>query len=384
MGGARIVDVEVERFWDLWQRGASLRGVARLTGRDQWSVRQVIGSAGGIRPPTPRRDQRHLTFEEREEISRGLAADESFQQIGERLGRSRVTVWREVSRNGGREGYRAAAADAAAGERARRPKPGKLEASPLLAELVEEKLQLRWAPAQIAGWLRRTYPDKPELWVSHETIYRTLFIQARGSLKKELTAHLRTRRTMRRPKGSSQHHGQGRGSIRDQVHISQRPPEADDRAVPGHWEGDLLLGSGRSAIATLVERASRYVMLVKVEGMKTSQVVPALTEQVQTLPVQLRRSLAWDQGKEMADHVRFTIDTGVQVYFCDPASPWQRGSNENTNGLLRQYFPKGTSLKTLTQAELDAVAAELNGRPRKTLQFMTPSEALADLVAPTP
>ena len=384
MGGARIDDVEVERFWDLWQQGVSLRGVARRTGRDAWSVAKIIGSAGGIRPPARGRDGRHLTVAEREEISRGLAAGESYQQIGERLGRSRVTVWREVTRNGGRDSYRAATAETAARERARRPKTGKLETSPLLAELVEAKLKLRWAPVQIAGWLRRTFPDQPELWVSHETIYRTLFIQARGSLKKELTAHLRTRRTMRRPKGTSQRRGHGSGGIRDQVHISERPAEADDRAVPGHWEGDLLLGKGRSAIATLVERSTRYVMLVKVDGMKTSQVVPALTQQVQTLPVQLRRSLTWDQGKEMADHVQFTIDTGVQVYFCDPASPWQRGSNENTNGLLRQYFPKGTSLKNLTQAELDAVAAELNGRPRKTLEFMTPSEALAGLVAPTP
>jgi IS30 family transposase len=299
------------------------------------------------------------------------------------LGRSASTVSREVKRNGGRDAYRAAVAETAAWQRAKRPKTCKLH-DPLLRMLVQAKLDVRWSPAQIAGWLARTFPESPELQVSHETIYRSLYIQSRGALRKDLTAKLRTRRTLRIPKTRSHRRGQGRGQLHDIVHVSERPAEAEDRAVPGHWEGDLLLGKGMSGIATLVERTSRFVMLVELEGIKSEQVLAALAEHILTLPEQLRRSLTWDQGVEMARHAQFTIDTGLQIYICDPKSPWQRGSNENTNGLLRQYFPKRVAdFRTLTQADLDAVAAELNGRPRKTLGFMTPSEKFTEAVAAT-
>jgi IS30 family transposase len=262
-------------------------------------------------------------------------------------------------------------------------RPSRVRSRPTGDAPVAAKLEQRWSPEQIAGWLKRTYPQDPELQVSHETIYRTLFVQSRGALKRELTEHLRTRRRIRRPGGRNYRRTDGRGQLVDIVHISQRPAEAEDRAVPGHWEGDLILGKGMSAIGTLVERSTRFLLLIHLERIKSEHVVGELTRHVQTLPDQLRRSVTWDQGKEMALHANFTIDTGIQVYFCDPKSPWQRGTNENTNGLLRQYFPKRTDLKPYSQADLDAIAAELNGRPRKTLEFMTPSEKFAEAVAAT-
>jgi IS30 family transposase len=314
---------------------------------------------------------------EREEISRGVAAGESCRQIAARLGRAPATVSRELARNGGRHRYRAQPADAAAYRRAQRPKTAKLVTEPRLRVVVEAKLALRWSPEQIAGWLPLAYPQDPVMRVSHETIYLSLFVQSRGALRRELQRCLRTGRAMRYPRGKRL--PQGRGQLRDVVLLSERPAEAEDRAVPGHWEGDLLLGKRPSAVATLVERTSRYLTLVALpEGYKAEQVRPALAAAVARLPEQLRRSLTWDQGKEMAEHTRFTVDTGVQVYFCDPRSPWQRGSNENTNGLLRQYLSRGADLGQLDQAALDAIAAELNGRPRQTLGFKAPSQALAE------
>ena len=321
------------------------------------------------------RSARQLCLAEREEISRGLAEGRSVRVIAARIGRSPSTVCREVVRNGGRRRYRAAAAEDRAWVQGCRPKVAKLAGDPVLRAVVEEKLGLQWSPQQISGWLRVEFADRAEMQVSHETIYMSLFVQTRGALRRELAHELRRGRVNRYPRGYSRMNGQGR--IRDVVHISERPAEANDRAVPGHWEGDLVYGSANSCIATLVERQSRFVMLVKIPGRHTSaEVVRALTDHVQSLPTELFRSLTWDQGKEMALHQQFTIDTGVQIYFCDPKSPWQRGTNENTNGLLRQYFPKGRSLAAVSQDDLDEVAARLNGRPRQTLGFMTPSQIL--------
>jgi IS30 family transposase len=317
---------------------------------------------------------------EREEISRGIARRDSAREIGRLLGRSHTTISREIVRSGGRKHYRAHFADEESWERSRRPKASKLERCAALRELVACLLACDHSPEQIAGYLARRYPDNEQMRVSHETIYRALFVQSRGTLRRELTRHLRTRRSKRHARGATDS-GQGRGQIQDMVMISERPPEVADRAVPGHWEGDLLMGTKTSAIATLVERRTRYVQLVALpNGFKAEPVRQALVASIQTLPEQLCRSLTWDQGHEMAQHKQLTIDTGVQIYFCDPRSPWQRGSNENTNGLLRQYFPKGRSLKDITQAQLDEVAALLNGRPRKTLGFMTPAETLAEVL----
>jgi IS30 family transposase len=324
-----------------------------------------------------------LSTAEREEISRGLARGDGFRAIGRAIGRSHPTVSREVNRNGGRARYRAQRAEAAAWERARRPKPSKLFLSFSLRAIIEEKLKLRWSPQQISHWLRRTYPDDSSMQVSHETIYLSLFVQSRGALRRELCAHLRSGRRVRRPRGARPKR-QGQGQIPDKVMISQRPAEVEDRAVPGHWEGDLLLGRRPTGIATLVERATRYCQLVALpDGQSAEAVRDALAQSIGSLPEQLRRSLTWDQGKEMMEHLRFTIDSGVQVYFCDPRSPWQRGSNENTNGLLRQYFPKGSDLGAVSQAELDRVASELNGRPRETLGWMTPAERMAEVLSET-
>ena len=378
-----LTSEQVVELWDGYESGQTVAQLARRFGKRQGSMYQRVQASGGIRPTIPIRAARHLSLEEREEISRGLAAGDSLRQIAIRLGRCPSTISREVETNGGRSRYRAAAADRDAIERRRRPKVCKLAASPRLARLVEAKLQLKWSPEQIAGWLKRTYPDQVELQVSHETIYRTLYVQSRGALKRELTEHLRTKRRIRRPGGRNYRHTDGRGQLVGMVHISERPAEVADRAVPGHWEGDLILGKGMSAIGTLVERTSRFVLLFHLERIKSEHVVGELTRHIQTLPEQLRRSVTWDQGKEMALHANFTIDTGIQIYFCDPKSPWQRGTNENTNGLLRQYFPKRSDLKPYSQADLDQVAAELNGRPRKTLQFMTPSEKFAEAVANT-
>jgi IS30 family transposase len=368
---------EQDEVWGRWRRGESLRLIARRLGKRGPSVRAFVLQTGGVQKHPPRRALRCLSMAEREEISRGVAAGEPCRQIAARLGRASSTVSRELARNGGRHRYRAQAADAAAFRRAQRPKPAKLILEPRLRAVVEAKLSLRWSPQQIAGWLPLAYPQDPVMRVSHETIYLSLFIQSRGALRRELQRCLRTGRAMRYPRGKRL--PQGRGQLRDTLHISQRPPEVADRAVPGHWEGDLVFGRRPSAVGTLVERHSRYVLLFPLpEGVTARQVRPALTAAVLRLPQQLRRSLTWDQGREMAEHLQFTIDSGVQVYFCDPRSPWQRGTNENTNGLLRQYLPKSGDLRQLDQTALDAIAAELNGRPRQTLGFKTPSQALAE------
>jgi IS30 family transposase len=368
---------EQDEVWARWRRGESLRLIARRMGKRVPSVRAFVLQTGGVQRRTPRRAPRCLSMAEREEISRGVAAGEPCRQIAARLGRAPSTVLRELARNGGRGRYRAQAADAAAFRRAQRPKPAKLAVQPRLRAVVEAKLALRWSPQQVTGWLPLAYPSDPVMRVSHETIYLSLFVQSRGALRRELQRCLRTGRAMRYPR--SKRLPQGRGQLRDTLHISQRPPEAADRAVPGHWEGDLVFGKRPSAVGTLVERHSRYVLLFPLlEGVTAQQVRPALTAAVLRLPEQLRRSLTWDHGREMAEHAQFTIDSGVQVYFCDPRSPWQRGTNENTNGLLRQYLAKGADLRRFDQAALDAIAAELNGRPRQTLGFQTPSQVLAE------
>ena len=356
-----------------------MRSIARRLGRQHASVRTMIEDAGGVRPVARQRCSRHLSVMEREEISRGVASGVSMRQIALRLGRAPSTVSREVARNGGSGGYRAHRADRAAWQRARRPKVGKLVENVELRGAVEEKLAQWWSPQQISGWLKEKYPGVEEMWVSHETIYLSLFVQGRGALRHELTRCLRTRRAIRRPVGKRA--PTGKGQIREPVMISQRPAEAEDRAVPGHWEGDLLMGKRQTAIGTLVERATRYVMLFGLpDGNTAESVRTALAETIQQLPEHLWRSLTWDQGKEMAEHARFTIDTGIQIYFCDPKSPWQRGSNENTNGLLRQYFPKGTDMAALTQDDLDAAAHSLNSRPRQTLGWKAPSQKLAEVM----
>ena len=325
-----------------------------------------------------------MGLDEREEISRGIAREESDRAIGRRLGRHHTTIGREIRRCGGRRRYRAHFAEQEAWHRARRPKPTKLGSCAKLRALVSGHLSDDNSPEQISGWLRRLHPDNEAMQLSHETIYRSLYVQSKGSLKGELTRHLRSGRAKRRPRGSSRK-GEGRGRIREMVMISERPAEVADRAVPGHWEGDLLMGNKTSAIATLVERQTRYAQLVALpDGFRAEPVCEALSASITTLPEQLRRSLTWDQGHEMAEHRRFSVETGVDVYFCHPRSPWQRGTNENTNGLLRQYFPKGRSLKEVTQAELDEIAAKLNRRPRKTLDFMTPAEKLAELIDAAP
>jgi IS30 family transposase len=370
-------------LWSRWKAGDSLSEIGRALGKQPGSIHGVVACKGGYVPATRCRSLQALSLTEREEISRGLAEGASLRTIAGRLRRAPSTISREVRRHGGRHRYRAARADEQAWNRARRPKTCKLAAVPRLRELVAGKLAEDWSPEQISGWLARTHPSEHALRVSTETIYRSLFVQARGVLRKELTAHLRTRRTMRRSRHATRS-GQGRGGITDAVSIRERPAEVEDRAVPGHWEGDLLAGSANTHMATLVERQSRYVMLVKVDGKDTITVVDALTAQVQTLPEQLRATLTWDRGMELADHKRFTVATDVAVYFCDPRSPWQRGTNENTNGLLRQYFPRQTDLSVYSQADLDAVAARLNTRPRKTLDYDTPAGRLAAVVASTP
>ena len=322
-------------------------------------------------------------LEEREEISRGLAAGYSIRAIGEALGRSPSTVCREVNANGGPKKYRALVADRAACRRALRPKRAKLAQCRRLRGVVERKLEAKWSPQQISAWLASQYPDHPEMQVSHETIYQSLFVQSRGALRKELHSCLRSGRAMRRAKAYTKGNV-GQGQLKDMVMISERPAEVKDRAVPGHWEGDLIFGKKMTSIGTLVERHSRYVILLKLpNGHGAESVRKAMTKRILTLPAQLRRSITWDQGKEMAEHVRFTVETGVQIYFCDPKSPCQRGSNENTNGLLRQYLPRSSDLSQCTQRELDAIARSLNTRPRQTLGWMTPSQAFAEAVAVT-
>ena len=371
-----------ELMWDRWQAGDSLHEIARLFDRGHSSVQGIFAETGGIRPPPRRRSRLALTLGEREEISRGIVAGQSIRWIATMLGRSPSTVSREIQRNGGRRRYRANKADEAAWQRAKRPKTCKLVENRSLARMVARKLKGLWSPEQIAGWLKYAYPDDENYQVSHETIYRSLFIQARGALKKELLQHLRRTRTMRRGRGHTQK-TPTHGRITGTVSIRERPAEAGDRAVPGHWEGDLLIGSNNSQIATLVERHTRYVMLVRVPSKDTETVINALIKHAHTLPRELYKSLTWDRGKVMADHHRFSLDTDIKVYFCDPKSPWQRGSNENTNGLLRQYFPKGMDLSSIHQNRLNAVARQLNERPRKTLNFRTPAERFDQCVAST-
>ena len=379
-------DADKSLMWDRWQKGESLNSIARLFDTSHSAISGVFSKTGGIRPPQRRRSRMALTLAEREEISRGVATGQSLRCIAASLGRAPSTVSREVNRNGGRQPYRANKAEQAAWDRAPRAKTCKLAENRALALIVAEKLQLEWSPRQIAGWLKYTYADDEIFQVSHETIYLTLFIQARGALKKELLQHLRRKRAMRR----SRHHTQktkDHGKITNTVSIRERPAEVEDRAVPGHWEGALLCGSNNSQIATLVERHTRLVMLVRVPSKDTKTVIDALIKQAHKFtprargPRELYKSLTWDRGKEMADHQRFTLATDIKVYFCDPGSPWQRGSNENTNGLLRQYFPKGMDLSNVHQNRLNAVAKRLNERPRETLQFRTPAERFAQCVA---
>ena len=366
---------ERRELWERWKRGESISEIGRALDRATGTICYRIRQTGGVAPAERWRSRLALTLQEREEISRGVAAGDSARTIAGRLRRSASTVTRELDRHGGRQRYRAAEADRRAWERARRPQRCKLAGNPVLSGLVAAKLRQDWSPEQIAGWLRIEFPDDETMRVSHETIYLTLFVQARGALKHELVAHLRRTRSIRRPRSATRvNHGQGQ--IVGAVSIRERPAEAEDRAVPGHWEGDLLAGAANSHVATLVERHSRFLMLVAVDGKDTRSVTSALSRQIRRLPQQLRSSLTWDRGMEMAEHARFTIATDVRVYFCDPQSPWQRGSNENTNGLLRQYLPKGTDLSRIRQPQLDAIAAKLNSRPRKTLAFKTPADTL--------
>ncbi|MGF6958297.1 IS30 family transposase [Paraburkholderia youngii] len=369
-------------MWERWRAGESLQHIAELFNRNHSSVEGILAQTGGIQPAPRRRSRLALTLAEREEISRGLVAGDSIQSIARRLLRSPSTICREIKRNSGEKGYRASRADQLAWERAHRPKVCKLARHRVLAHIVANKLQMQWSPQQIAGWLKRAWPRDEDRHVSHETIYRSLFIQARGALKKELLEHLRRTRAMRR----SRHHTQktdDHGRIRDAISISERPATVEDRAVLGHWEGDLLCGSSGSQIATLVERQTRYVMLVKLTSKDSETVVNALIKHASKLPHELYKSLTWDRGTEMAGHRRFTIATDIAVYFCDPKHPWQRGSNENTNGLLRQYFPKGIDLSVYSQAKLNAVARRLNERPRKTLNYETPAERFQQTIAST-
>jgi len=373
---------EKTELWDRWQRGESLKAIGRAFGKPSSSIYFQLAPHGGIRPPPQRRSRLALTLSEREEISRGIAAAQSTRSMARLLGRSASTVSRELNRNGGYDRYRAAPADDTAWVRARRPKRCKLANNPELRQAVASKLRLNWSPEQIAGWLKKARPGDECYHVSHETIYRSLFVQARGVLKKELLDHLRSKRTIRRSQRADSN-GDRRGQIKDIVSIRERPAAVEDRAVPGHWEGDLLSGSRNSYIATLVERHTRYVMLMKIANKDTQTVIRALIKQAKTLPNELYKSLTWDRGKELADHRRFTLATNIDVYFCDPQSPWQRGSNENTNRLLRQYFPKGTDLSVHSQTHLNKVARQLNERPRKTLTFETPAERFNACVAST-
>jgi IS30 family transposase len=375
-----ITAAESIELWRRYKAGESIRGIGRALSRTGSAVNHVLQCTGGISPPQRRRSSRVLSLVEREEVSRGIAAGQTIRCIARALNRAPSTVSQEVARHGGRRLYRAAEADLAAWESARRPKLCLLAKNRDLQRIVAVKLKEDWAPQQIAGWLKDEYPKNPELWVSHETIYRSLFVQARGALKKELIGRLRSKRRIRRSRHATIR-GAGRGEIVDAVSIRQRPAEIEDRAIPGHWEGDLVAGSKGTFVATLVERKSRFVVIVKVADKRTESVVAALIKAVRKLPVALRRSLTWDRGVELANHAQFTVATNVKVYFCDPSSPWQRGSNENTNGLLRQYYPKGADLASVSQAQLDTVARKLNTRPRETLNWKTPAYMLGASVS---
>ncbi len=379
---SRVSDAQRVELWRRYRAGETVRCIAQALGqRSPSNIYRALEATGGIAPAQRCRSSRVLSFSEREEISRGIAAGEALRSIARRLARAVSTVSQEVARHGGRGHYRAAPADLAAWESARRPKPCLLSCNRRLQRIVAARLKQDWSPQQIAGWLKDQYPGDPEMWVSHETIYRSLFVQARGALKKELIGHLRSRRRMRRPHRAVD--GRTGERIIGAVPIRERPAEAEDRAVPGHWEGDLVEGCRGTFIATLVERQSRFVVLVKLREKRTEVVVDALIKAVRKLPVVLRRSLTWDRGSELTQHARFTVATDVKVFFCDPHCPWQRGSNENTNGLLRQYFPKGMDLSAVSQAQLDSVAKKLNTRPRETLDWKTPAHVLESSVSTT-
>jgi IS30 family transposase len=381
-GRPGLSDAQKRELWRGWRAGQTLSEIGLALGKHAGSIHGVVAANGGIVPATRSRARNALSPGEREEISRGLATGHSVRRISRALGRAPSTVSREIRRNGGVGRYRAAVADDRAWERGQRPKRCHLARHECLRSIVALKLTLDWSPQQIAGWLALQFPGDDTMQVSHETIYRSLFLQARGVLRKELVKHLRSRRMMRRSAKATTR-GQRRGQIIDAVSIRERPADIEDRAIPGHWEGDLVSGAGNTHIATLVERHSRFTMLVKVPGKDTASVVPALSRHVSTLPEALRQSLTWDRGTELAGHKDLSLATDIDVYFCDPQSPWQRGTNENTNGLLRQYFPKGTSLAHITQEELDRVALLLNQRPRKTLGYHTPADILQVTVAPT-
>ena len=373
---------ESAEIWDRWQRGEGLKSIGRVFGKSSGSIFSHLMPFGGIRPRPRRRSRLALTLVEREQISRGLVNGDSLRLIATRLGRAASTVSREVARNGGLRQYRAALSEKHAWARALRPKLCKLARHPPLRRVIAKLLRRNWSPQQIAGWLKRKHPDEEAFWVSHETIYRSLFVQARGVLKKALVEHLRSHRPIRRSRHATAK-ADLRGRIPETVSIRERPAEAEDRAVPGHWEGDLLCGSANSYLVTLVERQTRYLMIAKIENRDTRSVVNALIKQARHLPEQLYRSLTWDRGMELTDHKRFTLATDVAVYFCDPQSPWQRGSNENTNRLLRQYFPKRTDLSLHSQVRLNSIARQLNERPRKTLEYETPAERFQACVAST-
>jgi len=373
---ADLAEIE-RRIW----AGETFATAAAAVGCSTRSIQRFLALSGGLKRRVKARSPLRLSLADREELSRGLVAGDSFRTIATRLRRAPSTISREVAWSGTRSRYRAWRADSEATRRGQRPKPAKLAVDARLCREVERGLRARWSPQQIAARLICDYPDDLNMRVSHETIYRTLFVQARGALRKELTACLRTGRTQRRPHMRIERSGAGR--LQNMILISDRPPEIEDRAVPGHWEGDLIIGKGgRSAIGTLVERSSRYVVLLHLPHGRTAEDVrAALTRQISKLPAELRRTLTWDQGKEMAEHVRFSTDTNMVVYFCDPHSPWQRGSNENTNGLLRQYLPSKADLSLHSAAQLNAVARELNNRPRQTLNWMKPSEVFSRTVA---
>ena len=377
-----FTDKQKSEIWDRWHRGESMSSIGRGFDRASSSIYPLLARTGGIRPLDRMRSRLALSLAEREEISRGLTAQLSVRSIARSLKRSASTISREIRRNGGAKFYRAAQSDAAAWDRAHRPKPCKLAGNVYLCRAISAKLTRKWSPQQIAGWLMREHPNEEDKRVSHETIYRSLFIQTRGVLKKELLSHLRATRSIRRSRHATMKRS-GLGQIKDTISIRQRPADVDERAVPGHWEGDLIAGSGNSFIATLVERHTRYVMLAKVGNKDSHSVIQALIKQAHKLPKELYRSLTWDRGSEMAGHKKFTLATDIDVYFCDPRSPWQRGTNENTNRLLRQYFPRGTDLSIHSQAKLSAVARQLNERPRKTLGYETPAERFNACVAST-
>ncbi len=377
-----LSETRKKELWERWKAGESISDISRALKKPPGSIHGMLRATGGIAPPRRRRRRCALTLAEREEISRGLATGDSLRTIAARLGRSASTVCREVNRNGGRGRYRGAKAEERTWERARRPKRCLLAMNDGLRDLVADKLKEDWSPEQISGWLKSEYPDDEAMRVSHETIYHTLFVQARGALKRELLAHLRSRRMMRKSRRASTA-GQRRCQIKDAVSIRERPPEAEDRAVPGHWEGDLIAGSRNTHVATLVERSSRFVMLVRVSGKDTESVVATLSEQIRRLPRTMIDTLTWDRGTEMAAHKQFTVATDVRVYFCDPKSPWQRATSENTNMLLRQYLPRKTDLSVYGQDDLHLIALKLNTRPRKTLGYSTPAAKLAQTVALT-